>query len=1075
MKRQTFKALLVAAICSGSLVTTSDSSNAGTWLRSPDDYPRASFEHDPVEYGGYIFLIGGAAGNVPGSDAVYAAKVHPDGPLGPWTLLPDAFPVIVGSPGITAYNGWLYASELSEDGRVYRARIVGDGSLGPWLSETPAAPWRAGAHRFVAINGYLYILGGWQPSSTFFSDVFFARINDDGSLGPWTSTTSMPQPRQHQTVHFLNNRIYVVGGITSGLGILDSVVSASVNSDGTVGAWRSERNLPVPLWMHGATFAKGELFIFGGRTGYCSGETGAIYRGAIDPATGTLSEWALDGQLPDDYLLGRGSVYVPSTETFYLIAGLKHGCVPAPEITGNVWYSRYAPRPAPPSLTWTASSIGNDGRCTRTILLADLDGDGDKDLLASNENGPNQIYLNNGTANPFSTAIDIDPDGFVCGNNAADIGDVDHDGDLDIVTACYMGNQHRLYLNNGTADPFNGIDGIPIAGDQGSSGSILLGDFDGDGWLDLVVGSTGGGGPAKVYLNNRTPNPFAGVTGQTVAAVGTATLAAADVNGDGRLDLFTGNGGGPSLLHLNVGPPALFDLANTQAITTDPPASPTGRAAVFGDVNGDARLDLVYSTQVGLRVYLNNGSSEPYAGGYDPIGSGTSYDPVLGDMDGDGRVDLIVAGPHSTSPRLYVNNRTSHPWDGVEATTIFEEHFTFPTGLAVGDVDEDDVPDVVAGYYCDPKRLYLTKRPRDNTPPTISCPADIRTNTAEGTCFRTVKFHVTATDDSGSVSVSCAPDSDSAFPKGTTTVNCTATDAATNTAKCSFTVTVEDNEKPTISCPANLTQSTALGQCSAVVDYPPPTASDNCPGVITSCTPPSSSTFSKGTTTVTCTATDASGNTASCSFSVTVEDEETPKITCPANIVAGCSLDLFVPVDFTAKATDNCDPAPTVTCTPSSGSGFPVGLTIVHCTATDSSGNTDSCSFNVTRAALWFAGFLPPIGGADATGGTFDNPVRTFKMGSTIPVKLTVGCDGSPILTGIHRLQVIKYSNDTTAGDPIDASPQDAATTGNQFRWVDSQWQFNLDTKATGMSVGKWQIVATLSDDSQHSAWIQLK
>ena len=79
------------------------------------------------------------------------------------------------------------------------------------------------------------------------------------------------------------------------------------------------------------------------------------------------------------------------------------------------------------------------------------------------------------------------------------------------------------------------------------------------------------------------------------------------------------------------------------------------------------------------------------------------------------------------------------------------------------------------------------------------------------------------------------------------------------------------------------------------------------------------------------------------------------------------------------------------------------------------------------------------------------------------------------MLSGIHRLQVIKYSDQTTSGSPIDATPTDAATTGDQFRLTDSQWQFNLDTKATGMSAGIWLLQATLSDATQHSAWIQIK
>ena len=124
---------------------------------------------------------------------------------------------------------------------------------------------------------------------------------------------------------------------------------------------------------------------------------------------------------------------------------------------------------------------------------------------------------------------------------------------------------------------------------------------------------------------------------------------------------------------------------------------------------------------------------------------------------------------------------------------------------------------------------------------------------------------------------------------------------------------------------------------------------------------------------------------------------------------------------------------------------------------------------------IHFTGFLSPIGGADATGGSFAAPLKTFKAGSTIPVKFTATFGGATLTTGVHRLQAIKHSDATTAGTPIDATPQDAATTGNQFRLADGNWQFNLDTKSTGITKGVWQLTATLSDGSQHSVWIQIK
>lgn len=124
---------------------------------------------------------------------------------------------------------------------------------------------------------------------------------------------------------------------------------------------------------------------------------------------------------------------------------------------------------------------------------------------------------------------------------------------------------------------------------------------------------------------------------------------------------------------------------------------------------------------------------------------------------------------------------------------------------------------------------------------------------------------------------------------------------------------------------------------------------------------------------------------------------------------------------------------------------------------------------------IQFTGFLAPVGGVDAAGGSFAAPLRAFKAGSTIPLKFSGTLSGIPLTTGIHRLRAIKYSDATTSGTPIDATPQDAATTGNQFRFSDGIWQFNLDTKSTGLTKGIWQLVATLSEGSQHKVWIQIK
>src|SRR5262249_42370593 len=236
----------------------------------------------------------------------------------------------------------------------------------------------------------------------------------------------------------------------------------------------------------------------------------------------------------------------------------------------------------------------------------------------------------------------------------------------------------------------------------------------------------------------------------------------------------------------------------------------------------------------------------------------------------------------------------------------------------------------------------------DTQAPTITCPANITKSTDPNLCSALTTFTVTATDNCPGVTVVSLPPSGSVFPKGTTTVTSTATDTSGHTATCTFTVTVNDTQPPSIMCPANITAPTDPGVCTAKVSYMTP-ATDNCPGVAVMCIPASGATFAKGTTTVMCTATDASSNTATCAFTVTVVDQQAPNIVCPSSFTAtGVPTGSCVTATYPAPTvTDNCPGVGTPVCTPPSGSCFPIGITTVTCTVTDASGNAASCQFSV--------------------------------------------------------------------------------------------------------------------------------
>jgi hypothetical protein len=128
-----------------------------------------------------------------------------------------------------------------------------------------------------------------------------------------------------------------------------------------------------------------------------------------------------------------------------------------------------------------------------------------------------------------------------------------------------------------------------------------------------------------------------------------------------------------------------------------------------------------------------------------------------------------------------------------------------------------------------------------------------------------------------------------------------------------------------------------------------------------------------------------------------------------------------------------------------------------------------------------FNGFLSPVGGSveGGNGGSINDPVRAFKLGSTIPFKFVLynlGCTGAPITTGVHTIRLSKGGNTTDQDAAIDATPTDSATTGNQFRLTDSEWHYNLDTKKTaGITTGTWLVEATLQDGSKKTVWISIK
>ncbi len=222
--------------------------------------------------------------------------------------------------------------------------------------------------------------------------------------------------------------------------------------------------------------------------------------------------------------------------------------------------------------------------------------------------------------------------------------------------------------------------------------------------------------------------------------------------------------------------------------------------------------------------------------------------------------------------------------------------------------------------------------------------SDLSTETlADGTIIFTANFAIIGPINSNSIIFI----NDNTTPVEASTFN--GTQVPVFTTDGSFVLT--DLTGPFITgCPNDIAVSNDLGACEAAVTWTPPTASDECSSVTTTSSHVPGDVFPVGMTTVLYEFSDQFGGIATCSFNVTVSDDEAPVINnCPNNIQVNTDQDACTAVvNWTsASATDNCGNV-NFNCSNSPGDTFPLGSTFVSCTAGDDIGNVSLCSFQVT-------------------------------------------------------------------------------------------------------------------------------
>jgi len=369
-------------------------------------------------------------------------------------------------------------------------------------------------------------------------------------------------------------------------------------------------------------------------------------------------------------------------------------------------------------------NIGRETDASTSVALGDVDADGDLDLLVGNNLVTNKLYLNDGNAVfsdagvSFSSAVDA--------TTCIALADVDADGDLDLMVGNAGGasadKRNKLYRNDGKGD-FSSLGESIGSGDAFATQALVFGDVDSDGDLDLVVANEAE--KNRLYLNDGS-----GAFLSAGAALGDETdvsrgLDLVDVDSDGDVDLVVGNDSDSQTnkLYRNDGKGG-FDASGSDIGA----ATNRSQYVSLGDMDGDGDLDLIVinrainNDQTNL-LYKNGGS-----GGFSVSGAVFGDDDesvtsvAVADLDNDEDEDVVV-GMYNQPNKVYLNDGSGGfssvgLYVGIDNSVVLlpvaDADATY--SISLGDVGggagvglgaKDGFPDIVVGNYGQSNKIYL--------------------------------------------------------------------------------------------------------------------------------------------------------------------------------------------------------------------------------------------------------------------------------------------------------------------------------------------------------------------------------
>jgi len=352
--------------------------------------------------------------------------------------------------------------------------------------------------------------------------------------------------------------------------------------------------------------------------------------------------------------------------------------------------------------------------------FADVDGDGDLDVIAALEGDENRLYLNDGTGKlTWKKGV------FKAAKHDTEhvrAVDFDGDGNIDVIFVAEDDQTHEYYLGNGDGT-FRDVSDRLLAMSEGNG--LDVGDVNGDGLPDVVVGNSGEEGQNFLWINDPArPGFFIDRTRENLPQVDDATqgIKLADLNGDGHLDMLVANEAPPNRLLINDGTGVFTEHPEQLELLV-----PLETREVFTvDVDGDGDLDVLFANLTSnardwdkdpqMRILINDGNANftDETAVRLPANKFSSWAATWIDFDHDGHPDLLVSAVNvpGFSPdrvRAYRNDGNGYFTD-VTDEVVPQSAVGRSWNITVGDLNGDGIADAFIGGWRWQGRLLLGKK-----------------------------------------------------------------------------------------------------------------------------------------------------------------------------------------------------------------------------------------------------------------------------------------------------------------------------------------------------------------------------